>query len=80
MKKSCIDMDDYLGDEKPDHKKRGRKSKKQNDKELMKEYKHDIEGESTLAKQRSYYENIHHLSSNEKKQFESKFTSPKNNS
>ena len=80
MKKSSYNGEnDNLGEESYD-KKRGRKSKKQNDKELMKEYKHDIEGESTLAKQRSYYENIHHLSSNENKQFESKFTSPKNNS
>ena len=54
MKKSCIDMDDYLGDEKPDHKKRGRKSKKQNDKEILKEYHTDIENETSIARQRSY--------------------------
>ena len=80
MKKSCIDMDDYLGDEKPDHKKRGRKSKKQNDKEILKEYHTDIENETSIARQRSYYENMHHLSINEKKKFDSKFTSPKNSS
>lgn len=78
MKKSCIDMDDYLGDEKPDHKKRGRKSKKQNDKEILKEYHTDIENETSITRQRSYYENMHHLSINEKKKFDSKFTTPKN--
>ena len=71
-------MDDYLGDEKPDHKKRGRKSKKQNDKEILKEYHTDIENETSIARQRSYYENMQYLSINEKKKFDSKFTSPKN--
>jgi phosphate starvation-inducible protein PhoH len=73
-------MDDYLGDEKPDHKKRGRKSKKQNDKEILKEYHTDIENETSISRQRSYYENMHHLSINEKKKFDSKFTTPKNSS
>ena len=71
-------MDDYLGDEKPDHKKRGRKSKKQNDKEILKEYHTDIENETSIARQRSYYENMQYLSINKKKKFDSKFTSPKN--
>jgi len=81
MKKSSyIDSDDYLGEDKTDIKKRGRKSKKQNDKEILNEYKHDIEQETSVARQRSYYENMHHLSGNEKTKFESKFTSPKNQS
>jgi len=81
MKKSAyIDSDDYLGEDKTDSKKRGRKSKKQNDKEILNEYKHDIEHETSVARQRSYYENMHHLSGNEKNKFESKFTSPKNQS
>ena len=81
MKKSSyIDSDDYLGEDKTDSKKRGRKSKKQNDKEILNEYKHDIEQETSVARQRSYYENMHHLSGNEKNKFESKFTSPKNQS
>lgn len=81
MKKSSyIDSDDYLGEDKTDIKKRGRKSKKQNDKEILNEYKHDIEQETSVARQRSYYENMHHLSGNEKNKFESKFTSPKNQS
>lgn len=81
MKKSSyIDNDDYVGEEKTDIKKRGRKSKKQNDKELLNEYKHDIENETSIARQKSYYENMHHLSNNEKNKFESKFTIPKNQS
>ena len=81
MKKSSyIDSDDYLGEDKADSKKRGRKSKKQNDKEILNEYKHDIEHETSVARQKSYYENMHHLSENEKNKFESKFTTPKNQS
>ena len=81
MKKgSYIDNDDYVGEEISDIKKRGRKTKKQNDKELLNEYKHDIENETSIARQKSYYENMHHLSNNEKNKFESKFTTPKNQS
>lgn len=79
-KNSHYDGDDYLGDEKPEPKKRGRKSKKQNDKEILHEYKSEIERETSIARQRSYYENINHLSANERKIFESKFTNPKNQS
>lgn len=81
MKKSAyIDRDDYLGEDNSDIKKRGRRSRKQNDKEILNEYKHDIEHETSIARQRSYYENMHHLSGNEKSIFESKFTTPKNQS
>ena len=81
MKKSSyIDQYDYLGEDKSDIKKRGRRSRKQNDKEILNEYKHDIEHETSIARQRSYYENMHHLSGNEKSIFESKFTTPKNQS
>jgi len=81
MKKGAyIDRDNYLGEDTHDIKKRGRKSNKPNDKELLNEYKHDIEHETSVARQKSYYENIHHLSPNEKNIFESKFTIPKNQS
>ena len=80
QKSSYIDHDNYLGEDKHEIKKRGRKSKKPNDKELLNEYKHDIEHETSVARQKSYYENIHHLSPNEKNIFESKFTIPKNQS
>jgi len=61
-------------------KRRGRKSKKQNDKELMYEYGLEIEREreKTLANQKKMYENIQHLSQKEKTGFENKFTKPKN--
>ena len=81
MKKSSYtDRDNYLGEDTHDIKKRGRKSKKPNDTELLNEYKHDIEHETSVARQKSYYENIHYLSPNEKNIFESKFTIPKNQS
>lgn len=78
MKKIIYDRDDFIGEERSENKKYGRKTKKPNDKEIVKEYKQDIERERVISKQRSYYENIHHLSSNEKLAFESKFTTPKN--
>lgn len=61
-------------------KKRGRKSKKQLEKELMKEYNYDIENDNDkyIFSQKSMYENLHHLSSMEKTKFENKFTKPKN--
>ena len=53
MKKSSYkDMDDNLGEESCENKKRGRKSKKQNDKEIMNEYKQDIDRETSIARQR----------------------------
>ena len=60
-------------------KKRGRKSKKQLEKELLKEYNYDIESDNDkyIFSQKSMYENIHHLSSMEKTKFENKFTKPK---
>lgn len=68
-----------LGEEPYEDKKRARKSKKNNT-ELMNEFRHDIENESVVAKQRAYYENLQHLSGNERTAFEGKFTKPKNDS
>jgi len=61
-------------------KKRSRKTKKQNDKEIIYEYRNEIEKEreNSLARQRSLYENMQHLSQKERAQFENKFTTPKN--
>jgi len=61
-------------------KKRSRKTKKQNDKEIIYEYRNEIEKEreNSLAKQRNLYENMQHLSQKERAQFENKFTTPKN--
>jgi phosphate starvation-inducible PhoH-like protein len=60
-------------------KRRGRKSKKQNDKEIMAEYHNEIERESekSATKQRKIYENMQYLSYSERSQFEDKFTKPK---
>tara|TARA_B110000285_G_scaffold78069_1_gene89929 strand:+ start:4547 stop:5443 length:897 start_codon:yes stop_codon:yes gene_type:complete len=61
-------------------KKRGRKTKKQHEKELIKEYRYDNqdEVESNVYTQKKLYENMQHLSSVEKHRFEQKFTQPKN--
>ena len=53
-----------------------RKTRKQNQKEIMKEYNQ----ENSIQKQRNIYENIHHLSYNEQQLFEQKFCKPKNDS
>jgi len=79
MKKSgnIIDnSDEDMGEAK----RRVRKSKKQNDKELMYEYGLEIEREreKTIVNQKKIYENIHYLSQKEKTGFENKFTKPKN--
>ena len=61
----------------PVQKRRGRKSKKQTEKELINEYMTDIEQKS-MGKQRKLYENMQYLSANEKTLFENRFTKPKN--
>lgn len=61
----------------PAPKRRGRKSKKQTEKELLNEYMAENEQKS-FGKQRKLYENIQYLSPNEKANFESRFTKPKN--
>lgn len=72
------DMDD-IGELRPEPKKRGRKSKKHNEKEIMYEFhKENDTNDENIMKQRSLYENIQHLSVKEKKSFESKFTQPRN--
>lgn len=60
-------------------KKRGRKPKKQSEKEIMNEYM--LENSTkipNLQQQRKIYENMEYLSPNEKKIFENKFCKPKN--
>jgi phosphate starvation-inducible protein PhoH len=79
MKKSGH-INDNSNEDMGESKRRGRKSKKQNDKELMYEYGLEIEREreKTVANQKKMYENIQHLSQKEKTGFENKFTKPKN--
>jgi len=67
-----------LGDSKKDDKRKGRKPKKVSEKELMNEYFAEIEREQLITNQRNIYENMQHLSKNEKNNFENKFTRPKN--
>ena len=62
--------------------RRGKKTKKQNEKEITYEYAQEIdaEHEKSAIKQRKIYENMQYLSPNEKTHFENKFTKPKNES
>ena len=69
-------MGDNLGELLP--KKKGRKPRRQNEKEIMYEYASEIEREKTLANQQKMYDNMHHLSEKEQSCFENKFTKPKN--
>jgi len=60
-------------------KKRGRKSKKQIEKEMMKEYRYENPEEADYLPftNKKLYENMQHLSSAEKQRLEQKFTKPK---
>ena len=70
-----------IGDFKEEHKKRSRKSKKQNDKQIINEFfDTDREHDNCFYHQRCMYENMNYLSQNEKNAFENKFTTPKNTS
>jgi hypothetical protein len=72
--------DNFSDDIRNEPKKRTRKSKKQNEKEILYEYKAEVEREkeNTLIKQKKIYENMQYLSDKEKQQFEKKMTYPKN--
>jgi len=61
-------------------KRRGRKTKKQNEKEILYEYHKEIgkESERAATLSRKIYENSQHLSHNEKTAFENRFSKPKN--
>lgn len=69
-----------FGELPPEPKRRSRKTKKQNDKEIVYEFRNEIEQEreQSLVKQKKLYENIQHLSTKEKGNFDNKFTKPKN--
>lgn len=57
----------------------GRRGRKQNEKEIMREYIIETNDKDTiLHKQRQIYENLQYLSEKERKEFESKFTIPRN--
>jgi len=61
-------------------KKRGRKSKKQLEKDMMKEYRYENPEEADLLPftNKKLYENLQYVSSAEKHRLEQKFTKPKN--
>jgi phosphate starvation-inducible PhoH-like protein len=69
---------EMLGESKKDEKKRGRKSKKQTEKEIMNEYYTEIEKDKQYSNQKKIYECMNYMSKQEKMQFDSKFTKPKN--
>ena len=68
-----------IGNIKPEKKRTGRRSKKQLEKELLRDYYNEVEKEKTMLGNKKIYENMQYLSSNEKQTFESKFTKPINN-
>jgi phosphate starvation-inducible PhoH-like protein len=72
-------LDDRIGYTKNERRK-GRKSKKMNEKEIFYEFQEEIDNEKSLQKQKKAYENFQYLSFNEKKRLEEKFTEPKNSS
>ena len=79
-------MSDFALGEVPSGRKRasgtnggGKKSKKQTEKDILKEYLLDSPAKlATLQQQRKYYENFEYLSPNERNLFEKKFCQPKN--
>jgi len=72
------DRDPDLGEPKHAEKRRGRKPKKQVEKELLKEYFQD--NAPLVKEQRKIYENMQYLSQKERDLFEQKFTAPKTKS
>jgi phosphate starvation-inducible PhoH-like protein len=67
-----------VGITKPEKKRAGRRSKKQSEKELLRDYYNEVEKEKTMLSNKKLYENMQYLSPNEKLIFESKFTKPIN--
>jgi len=78
MKNSSQDVE--FGMEPCIQKKRGRKSKKQNEKEILYQYNKEHCSERENESTKLSYENFQYFSQAEKKKFEDKFTMPKNES
>lgn len=72
-------FEDNIGNVKQERRK-GRKCRKMNEKEIYYEYREEIENEKSLKNQKKLYDNFQYLSINEKKTIEDKYTSPKNSS
>ena len=75
----AIPFNDNIGYTK-NEKRRGRKSKKMNEKEIYYQNYEEIENEISFQKNKKLFENFHHLSHNEKKRLDESFTEPKNSS
>tara|TARA_Y100000287_G_C14213289_1_gene352082 strand:+ start:456 stop:1358 length:903 start_codon:yes stop_codon:yes gene_type:complete len=74
----AVPYEEKIGYIKPER-KRGKKNKKQIEREMMQDYMDEYENDKSVLKQKKLYENIQYLSVNEKKKLEDKFTEPKNN-
>jgi phosphate starvation-inducible PhoH-like protein len=72
-------FEDNIGNVKQERRK-GRRGRKMNEKEIFYEYREEIENEKSLKNQKKLYDNYQYLSINEKKTIEDKYTSPKNSS
>lgn len=72
-------FEDNIGNVKHERRK-GKKGRRMNEKEIYYEYREEIENEKSLKNQKKIYENFQYLSFNEKKNIEEKYTSPKNSS
>jgi phosphate starvation-inducible PhoH-like protein len=72
-------FEDNIGNVKQERRK-GRRGRKMNEKEIYYEYREEIENEKSLKNQKKLYDNFQYLSINEKKTIEDKYTSPKNSS
>jgi len=72
-------FEDNIGNVKQERRK-GRRGRKMNEKEIFYEYREEIENEKSLKNQKKLYDNFQYLSINEKKTIEDKYTSPKNSS
>lgn len=72
-----IDLNDFLGENKQEPKKRSRKPKKQSEKAIMNDFYAEFDKDQSATKQRKYYECMQYLSPQEQEKFENKFTKPK---
>ncbi len=72
-------FEDNIGNIKQERRK-GKRGRKMNEKEIFYEYREEIENEKSVKNQKKIYENFQYLSFNEKKNIEEKYTSPKNSS
>ena len=79
MKGQTKNQIEYELGEEPTRRTTGRRGRKQNEKEILREYMiENNDKDLIINKQRQLYENMQYLSEKERKEFESKFTIPIN--